>query len=478
MEKLNILKKMKIKINASLLFDVFLLIYLILNQLNYIFAFKGILQLFTILTMSGIGLLMFTVVLIRKKDLRIILFVLTMFFFGGISYIFIRNVSILVYLTMIRYIGIAAYLVYYKQNKKVMRIMMIITLILFSPVFFQNLGFNLLGKASRNSYSILLFIANFIFNKAYWDRKEKAPIFPTITALFICIFSGGRSGIITYSLFTIGVLINNYVILKNNFFKIKEEDEIRTSLSLEDTKEIPIITDEMLEKYKEQGKLQKFFSVLSVYKREVFKTIVIISIFSLIFGLKYIDNKYKKISLIKIKLEDNVTDPAYGFQEKGLTSNTRVRLIERYTSYMFSDVNEFFNGVQLKKDPLFEKYAYNLHNSYLLLHSKFGIYGVLLCGYLCLRALINLFRGKHWGDALIYLSILARIFMDNAAFPRHLDIVIFYFVFAYYSFPNKEKQIKEKEGEKETIEKKVKGKKEKIKEKESKDKKIKKDKKK
>ena len=230
--------------------------------------------------------------------------------------------------------------------------------------------------------------------------------------------------------------------MKNTLFKEKGVNQPDIVVSLENTREIPIITDEMLIEEGKHKKHRTFFKVIKTYKMDVLKLIAIVCIFLLLFGFKYLDKEYNIFSLIELQLEDNVTDPAYGFAEKGLSSRARVRLIKRYFEYAFTDVNAFLNGVKLEQDSLFESFSYNLHNSYLLLHSKFGIYGVILCGYLCFRALINMIRTKRWGDMLIYIAILARIFMDNAAFPRHLDIVIFYFVFTYYSLPNKEKKKK------------------------------------
>lgn len=81
---------------------------------------------------------------------------------------------------------------------------------------------------------------------------------------------------------------------------------------------------------------------------------------------------------------------------------------------------------------VFIKYGYNVHNSYLSLHSKFGIGGIIVCGYLGFRALFIMIKKKEWGYIFIYLSALARVFLDTAAFPGHLDIIIFYYFFRFY----------------------------------------------
>lgn len=436
MKENNIFKKIKKRIDINLIFDILLFIYLTLNLIHYIFAFEGLMQIAIILSMSGIGLLMFAVVVVEQKEWRIIIFTLLMLLFGGISTVFNNNTSLFVYLTMFRYLGIASYLIYYKQDKKIMTLMIVITLLMFSPVLFMNLGFNLLSKASRNSYSILLIIATLIYNKSFWDRKEKAPMFPTIASLFITIFSGGRSGIITLSVYTAGVLYNNFIIMKKTLFK--ERDDEKFVENLEDTIEIPIIDEKRLEEYEEKGFVNQSIKFLKSYKYEILKLFGIVAIFLAIFAFKTLDTKYEITAMLEEKIEDNITDTSYGFKEKGLSSKSRVKIIEKYFGYIFTDINAFLNGVKLKNEPLFEKFSYNLHNSYLQLHSKFGIYGIILCGYLCFRALINMVRNKKWGDVMLYLAILARVFTDNAAFPRHMDIIIFYFVFKYYDISTKQ----------------------------------------
>lgn len=362
-----------------------------------------------------------------------------------------------------------------------MTLMMTITLLLFTPIFFKDLGFNMFARLSRNYYNVTLFMANFVYNKSYWQDKKQVPILPTMLSLFITILSGSRAGIITYFVFALAVILKNIKIMKMEFRGVNKADKIFKDVSLEDTKEIPVIDEKFLAEIKENDKLacskekrrkgkkekeeqeqeegkcinskknndNKLILFLKYYRNNILSFIALVLFFTLIFGLKYVDKKYgiiktsfwgSQLQKTMSVIEDNVTDASYGFQEKGLTSKVRLTMIKKYIGYMSTDINDLVNGVKLGKEPFFAKYGNNLHNSYLLLHSRFGILGFALLAYLCFKALINLIRQKEWEDILIYLAILARVFVDMAAFPGPLDIIIFYYVFKKYNLVNKKKE--------------------------------------
>lgn len=418
--------KFRRQFNMRVIFDIAILIYLIFNQLHYIFAFTGLMQLFVVGTINIIGIIMLFITMYKKMDLRLLITTMILIIFASLTSLFVGNFGIIAYTTVLRYMGIAMYLLHYKQNKKIMTIMMYTTLVLFIPVLFQRLGYNMFSKSSRNYYSIILILANFIYNKSFWDVKRKAPIFPTIASLFICLFAGGRGGIISYVFLLIGTLIQNFKLIKEN-----PREKILDDLS--DTREIPIITDKDIEE--NTFKKRKIFKS-EIYKKEIAIIIIILLVFSVLFSIKYINKKDNlfnfNIPNVSIFLEDNVTDSSYGFEGKGIKSNTRLAMIEKYFTYMFSDINYFLNGVKLDKEPLYVDYGFNLHNSFLGLHAKFGLGGVLLCAYLGIRALFVMIKRKEWGHLFIYIAILFRVSLDTAAFPGHLDIIIFYYFFKFY----------------------------------------------
>ncbi len=418
--------KFKKHINIKKIFDVGLFFYLILNQLHYIFAFTGILQTVVVSLINIIGIVMLIVVMFKKMDKKMLVILALLGVFGAITYITIGNYNIVTYITALRYLGVVMYLLYYKQSPKVMTTIMYTTLVLFIPVLLSKLGYNMFSKSSRNYYSILLLMANFVYNKSFWDIKKKAPIFPTIASLFISLFAGGRGGIISYGIFFIGTLINNFKLIREN-----PKSKIVDNIS--ETQEIPIITEKMLEK----SKKTKTLTCLNQFKKEIYTIIIILLIFSSIFAFKYINKKYK-IFVFRLEdfiavLEDNVTDDSYGFEGKALRSKTRVLMIKKYIKYTFSNIKYFFNGVDLDIEPLYIEYGFNLHNSYLGLHAKFGIGGLILCAYLGFRAFYIMIKKKEWGQIFIYLAILARVFLDTAAFPGHLDIIIFYYFMKFYN---------------------------------------------
>lgn len=427
------IKKMKEDSTIRTILDIGLFFYFILNQLHYIFAFTGVMQFLVVASINAIGLITLIVTMLKKMDKKILIITILLVSFGLLSFFFTQNFGLITYMTILRYLGIVMYLLHYRQDTKMTSLIMYTTLALFIPVIIEDLGYNMFLKASRNYYSIILLMPNFVFNKSYWDLNKKAPVFPTIAATFICIFAGGRGGIISYGLFFVATLLMNFKLMNQKY-------AISKTTKYDDTKEIPLIREEDLVEEISSSKM----SFWDKYKSEIIAVSIMLFAFSSLFALKYIDKKYDifnfEIPEIINVFEDNVTDTSYGFAEKGIKSKTRLVFIDKYFRYAFSDINYFLNGVKLSIEPFFAKYNFNLHNSFLGLHAKLGIYGIIICGYLGFRALYIMIKKKEWEHLLIYTAILARVFLDTAAFPGQLDIILFYYFFRFYNLKSEYKQ--------------------------------------
>ena len=114
----------------------------------------------------------------------------------------------------------------------------------------------------------------------------------------------------------------------------------------------------------------------------------------------------------------------YRFERAGLYSVERAEVIKHYLSLI--DAKMMLFGYAVREDPFMAALNYNLHNSFLSLHSQIGIASVAIVFVILLgltRALIN---NKLY--ALCILVISVRIFTDDTMFFYAFDFVLFFLV--------------------------------------------------
>ncbi|MBQ3690757.1 MAG: hypothetical protein II937_12995 [Bacteroidales bacterium] len=172
------------------------------------------------------------------------------------------------------------------------------------------------------------------------------------------------------------------------------------------------------------GLLSVFFLALGIYwvnKKtiSVANIIILCSIFVLLFVVFFVYDTFSFTNNIKEKYEK------FGMQ------SSRIEIWSEYLSGLFLNVRNFVLGVNYESGdfPLLVHYKGNIHNSFLILHSKYGLIPFLLFIFLLLRTAIVSFKK---GDRLIFITLVAvfiRMSLDWIAFPGAFDILIFYYVF-------------------------------------------------
>ncbi|WP_139312437.1 hypothetical protein [Chromohalobacter japonicus] len=98
------------------------------------------------------------------------------------------------------------------------------------------------------------------------------------------------------------------------------------------------------------------------------------------------------------------------FATKGLGGSHRQAIIFNYIGSL--DFVTFFSGLELVPGSFFEEYSFNLHNSFLYFHARFGFLAIFF-GFLILFSLIKeLFLGKLY-LFLVMVSIVFRFSTDS-----------------------------------------------------------------
>ena len=117
--------------------------------------------------------------------------------------------------------------------------------------------------------------------------------------------------------------------------------------------------------------------------------------------------------------------------EKGLESNARIFIAEEYLSIVTVDLS-IFTGLPAEEVHNIQRFGYNLHNSYLNSHSKFGFFYVITFFYISFKIFSYTYKNKEMG---IYLCLLVAIYIraaiDIQIFTGRFDWIIFCLYFLY-----------------------------------------------
>lgn len=407
------------KKEENILLDVMLLLYIILMHINYMLpktlfegsSFQLVLKFFTVGVVNFVGILFFVLFVIKYKNIKAVVFAVVMLALGLISHYFAKNSSLIGYISAIRFMGVALYLLYEKQNLRIIKATMITSLILFLPIIFVRIGGNIFFKASRNYYSVVLLLVSFVYVIAYWNKNRKAPLYPLLIAWIIIIFARGRGGRIVYPIFLIGVILQNIRILK------------------------------------ESNLVNKEFTLLNYMRKHIKEYVIMIVILAL--GFSFITyKKYeatKPIEIVEGDNKDNADDNSLAAQlqkieqeairfgeSKDLKSQARVNIINKYFENMVKNPKNLLFGVNKDAEKIFQRYNGNLHNSYLGLHATYGLFGFLIMFVLGLTTFIKMIKDKRYPELLIFIAVLMRVAVDTAALFGHLDVIILYYIFSYF----------------------------------------------
>ena len=112
----------------------------------------------------------------------------------------------------------------------------------------------------------------------------------------------------------------------------------------------------------------------------------------------------------------------------GFTDVYREAIIETYIARVSYSLSDFMFGVKLEGELVFEYFAYNLHNSYLKLHSLHGIIGLIAVLISIIITQYKFFVSRNFLYCGMLMVILVRISTDIAAFQGPFDPLIYYFI--------------------------------------------------
>lgn len=108
-------------------------------------------------------------------------------------------------------------------------------------------------------------------------------------------------------------------------------------------------------------------------------------------------------------------------------------------TYYFDNLS-FLNlllGLNLKSDPFFQLMNYNLHNSYLMAHARYGFVAFPLIAFIWWACISSFLNKETRVLAISLLCLLVRIFSDSLAFVGDFDFVLFLYPICIFTLRNR-----------------------------------------
>lgn len=224
---------------------------------------------------------------------------------------------------------------------------------------------NIFLRSSRNNVSALLILAAVLFYSAN-KAEERVSLFPAfITFIFSCI-GEGRGGVISSFILLAGIVLYNLFIKKK------------------------------------PTAVQLFLSIL----------IVCLFVF-----------------LIRNYYDFLFSNAITRLNSQRFSENERNIILYSYFDRIKNSVSYLLFGVPSNTVAYVAQLNGNFHNSYLSLHSNFGIFGVAMILILLSTAIKKAFMNRCWLFLLLLLVVCIRIYTDGLCFVGLYDPLFYYIVF-------------------------------------------------
>ena len=235
---------------------------------------------------------------------------------------------------------------------------------------------NVLGHGSANNLSIICIFLAALLLISLRGKQKSIPYIPTLLILFLSLWTGNRSGLLAATAFFV------YSFLINRKWSKTETEKWKT-----------------------------------------YAVLLLVSLFVVVFVIRYVGF-----------FDEALT---YKLERQGMES-ARSILWKEYLGGMFDSIGNFFLGVpgNTPAYPNLMRYEGNPHNSFFVLHAKYGLLGFIFVVVMLAKAYKRMKRNRDYFLLGVALLVFLRAFFDWSAFPGLYDVLFWYFFFyASYGSP-------------------------------------------
>jgi hypothetical protein len=348
--------------------SIFLLIYTMIDLIRLYELIPKVIGNGLYVILGSIGILYTLVRKGIKSELSIFSFLFFYTLFGSIGILFNNNMNLQELLWPLAFVGIAILILNYNINYKLAKtIYYLVAFLLVITIVFAGSVNNVSLTSSRNTISVMLLFYFSIFAISSVQNHIKIKIFPVLVGLIISFLAIGRSGIITFSILTFLFLFIDY-----------------------------------------DGKSYKLTNPIKVF--------TVLSFSILIFGLFY------------NLLDDYFMQTILNFKDQGLES-VRTLIWDDYLTKTIGNIIYITFGTPISGTYLLNLFNDNLHNSFLMLHAKYGIFMLGLVLILIIKSFVYFTRTKNLIFLFLLIALVFRMQFDHTNFNAQLDIILFYLIF-------------------------------------------------
>lgn len=305
------------------------------------------------------------------RQIPIFSFIFFYIFFGAIGLLFNGNMDPQELLWPFAFMGLAILLLNFDINYKLVKELFYLSLIFIAIRIIVAGGISHIDIASsRNTIGIMVLIYFSLYAIASYVNKKKITIFPVLFGLLITIMAIGRSGILTFVLLTLLFII----------FEFKGS------------------------KHKIRNPLKWVFVIL------------LGAVLFLVF-YNFLDNYF--------------VETINNFKRRGLES-VRIGIWSDYLEKTSTSLAYILLGTPINGTLLLDKFSSNLHNSFFMLHAKYGLIVFLVIMLLLIKSSWYFFKRKNFLYLAVLVAVVFRMQFDYTNFNAQLDIILFYLMFYPY----------------------------------------------
>lgn len=275
------------------------------------------------------------------------------------------------------YMGIGLLLLNFKMPFFTVKwIYIIVSLVFIIKIVLAGGADNLIILASRNNISTYELQLWSLYMIAAYQNKKDANYWSILLGTFVSVISIGRGGILTFSIMLIMFM----------FYRYKKGDAISIG----------------------------WLGIISYGIWLVIVAGVLYYIYS-----------------------DFIEQMIYNFQWRGMNSK-RLLIWEEYYNNAQSSFIYLFFGAPQRGSFWMDSYADNLHNSFLQLHAKYGIFMLGFIVLVLLKRCVMFFYKKQIYLLIPLIGMLVRMNFDYTNFNAMLDVIIvYYLLYPSYNTPER-----------------------------------------
>lgn len=317
-----------------------------------------------------VGIYAFAYSILKKKtkgkNSYLILIGMLYSVFMMLSYFYNGNADLMELLWIWAYMGIAILTYEFEVPKKVywcIAYFIIILICIF--IVGGKTADSLLFMGSQNNISAYVIFFVLMGYLSIMEEKKAINYFPAFLTFAICLWTGSRAGIVSSFLLLVGTFFYN------------------------------------------------FFAIKGQKAKSLVKWCVLIGF--AVWAVNHFFGKYL--------LELTAKFERYG------GGSIRTEIWREYLHGMGNNIGNFFLGVNTSNGRYYwlNFYSGNPHNSFFMLHAKFGLLAVVLLIVLVFLVMRKSIKKKNFIMIIILLSASARMFFDWIAFPGLYDVLFWYF---------------------------------------------------